>query len=244
MRMDSATREDLKRNELGEAIEGAIHYAEDHSKTILRVAGIVVAVGVVVAGAYFWISSRSDAANELLVRGLKSFDAAVVSTGALPDDPVRPTFASEAARRERSKALFGELDDRFGGSSVGRIAKLYLAQIALQENDAARARALWTEFLEAEAKGPMAAAARVNLWKLDRGEGKAQAVADEIQKILAADDRPLPDDVLLYQLALAYEALGKSDEEAAAYRRIVDEHPQSPYFATAQREAGPAPKES
>lgn len=239
--MDSTTREDLKRNELGEAIGGAIHYAEDHSKTIVRVAIGLVAVGVIALAVYFWTSSRREAANELLVAGLKTFDAAIVESGANPDDPVRPTFPSLEARKAKSLELFTKLDDSYGGTRTGRVAKLYLAQLAVDDNDLARARALWSDYLDDEKTGPMAAAARVNLWKLDRNEGKSQAVADEIRGMLGASDRPLPEDVLLYQLALCHAALGQKDEAAAAYRRIVDEHPQSPYFSVAQREAGPAP---
>jgi TolA-binding protein len=241
--MDSVTREDLKRNELGEAIGEAIHYAEDHSKTILRALAALGILAVIVVGYVLWTSSRRSGANELLTKGMKAFDAEIVATGANPDDPVRPTFATEAARKARSLELFTQLDKRYGGSKVGRVAKLYLAQLAIADNDKARARTLWSDFLADEASGPMAAAAQVNLWKLDRAEGKAQAVADEVQKQLAGTERKLPEDVLLYELALSQTSLGKKDEAAATYRRIVDEHPQSPYFSTAQKEAGPAPKE-
>lgn len=239
--MDSVTREDLKRNELGEAIEGAIHYAEDHSKMILRIAAGLGVAGVLAIVVVLWTANRREGANELLVQGLKAFDAEIVAVGAKPDDPLRPTFASEAARRARAEELFGRLDAKYGGGKVGRIAKLYLAQIALDGGDEARARALWSEFLEAEKSGALAGAARVNLWKLDRAAGKAEAVAAEIASLLAANDRPLPDDVLLFELARSQKAAGKSADAVATWRRIVDEHPQSPYFGEAQREAGPAP---
>lgn len=242
--MDSVTREDLKRNELGEAIGGAIHYAEDHSRTILRILAAIAVAGVIGLGIYLWTSSRSRGANELLVRGLKVYDAQVLESGAKPDDEIAPTFASVAARQGKAKEIFTELEERFGGTRTGRVAKLYLAQIALAEKDSARARAFWQAFLDAEPRGTLAATARVNVWKLDRGEGKAEAVANELKAILDSTDKPLPDDVLLYQLALSYEALGRTGDAAATYRRLIDEHPQSPYFAEAQREAGPAPKES
>jgi len=242
--MDSVTREDLKRNELGEAIEGAIHYAEDHSKTILRALVALGAIAVIALAWFLWSTSRRSGANELLVKAMKSHDAEIVATGANPDDPVHPTFATEAARKAKSLELFGDLDRRYGGRAPGNVAKLYLAQIALADGDKARARSLWTGFLADEKSGPMAAVAQVNVWKLDRAEGKSQPVADEIQKVLAGSDRNLPEDVLLYQLALTQDSLGQKTEAAATWRRIVDEYPQSPYFQTAQKEAGPAPKES
>ncbi len=240
--MDSVTREDLKRNELGEALEKGIHYAEDHARTLAWTVGSVLGAAVLAVAVYLWWHGRVEKANELLFQGIKVFDAPVVATGAHPEDPLEPSFASEAARRDKASGIFTELDSRFGGSSVGRVAKLYLARLALDQNDADRARKLWTSFLDAEPTGPLAANARVNLYRLDRDQGKSAEVEAELAKMLEEADRPLPADVILYQLALTYESLGRPADAAAAYRRIVEEHPQSPYFATAQQEAGTTPK--
>ncbi len=242
--MDSAHREDLKRNELKEALDRGIHYAEDHARTIVWAVAAALGVALVGVALFLWWNSRRASANDLLAHGLRVYDAPIVATGARPDDPTSPSFASESARRDKARELFTALDSRFGGGRVGQVAKLYLAQIALAENDAERARRLWTEFLDDEPTGPLAATARVNLYRLDRDQGKSQAVADELAKMLEQADRPLPNDVILYQLALTYESMGKREDAAAAYRRIVEEHPQSPYFATAQQEAGAAPKGS
>lgn len=238
--MDSVTREDLKRNELEEVLGKGMHYAEDHKRMILYGVGGVLVAALVAAGIFYWIGSRKDGANELLAKALAADSGAVVATGANPGDTAHPTFASEAARRARAKELFGELDSKYGSSATGRVAKLYLAQIALAENDKARAAQLWKAFLDAEPQGALSAAARVNLYKLDREQGRGAELADELKKLLEQDAKPLPVDVILYQLALTYDALGKTDDARATYRRIVDEFPQSPYIADAQREAGPA----
>jgi TolA-binding protein len=238
--MDSVTREDLKRNELGEALGKGIHYAEDHKRMILYGVGAVVGVALVAAGIFYWMGSRKNGANELLGKALRVDGAEVVATGANPGNEAQPTFASDSARRARSKELFGELDAKYGSTATGRVAKLYLAQIAVAENDNERARQLWKAFLDAEPEGALAAAARVNLYKLDREQGRGAELAAELEKMLEQDAKPLPSDVILYQLALTYDALGKADEARASWRRIVDEYPQSPYTADAQREAGPA----
>ncbi len=240
--MDSAHREDLKRNELDEALGKGIHYAEDHKRMLIWGVGGVVGVALLVAGIFLWIGSRKDGANEMLGKALRVDSAEVVATGANPGDPVRPTFASESARRARAKELFAELDERYGSTATGRVAKLYLAQIAIVENDTEKAKQLWRAFLDAEPSGALAATARVNLYKLDREQGRGAELIGELQKMIEQADKPLPADVILYQLALTYQALGKSDDAKASWRRIVDEYPQSPYVADAQREAGPAPK--
>ena len=239
--MDSAHREDLKRNELEEVLGKGMHYAEDHKRMILYGVGGVLGVVLLAAGIFFWIGSRKDGANELLGQALRADGGEVVATGANPADPARPTFASESARRARSKELFTELESRYGSTSTGRVAKLYLAQIAIAENDKEKAKQLWKAFLDAEPEGSLAAAARINLYKLDREQGRGAELAEELKKMLEQDNKPLPSDVILYQLALTYEALGKSDDARKTYRRIVDEYPQSPYIADAQREAGQAP---
>jgi len=239
--MDSAHREDLKRNELEEVLGKGMHYAEDHKRMILYGVGGVLGVVLLAAGIFFWIGSRKDGANELLGQALRADGGEVVATGANPADPARPTFASESARRARSKELFTELESRYGSTSTGRVAKLYLAQIAIAENDKEKAKQLWKAFLDAEPEGSLAAAARINLYKLDREQGRGAELAEELKKMLEQDTKPLPSDVILYQLALTYEALGKSDDARTTYRRIVDEYPQSPYIADAQREAGQAP---
>ena len=242
--MDSATREDLKRNELEEVLGKGIHYAEDHKRMILYGVGGVVGVALLAAGIFYWLGSRKDGANDLLGKALRADGGAVVATGANPGDAAHPSFASEEARRTRSKELFTELDSRYSSTSTGRVAKLYLAQIAITEDDKERAKALWKAFIDAEPDGALSAAARVNLFKLDREQGRGAEVAGELEKMLEQDAKPLPSDVILFQLALTYDALGKGDDAKATYRRIVEEYPQSPYVADAQQEAGQSPKGS
>ena len=113
-------------------------------------------------------------------------------TGADPGNATQPTFSSESARRSRSKELFTQLDSKYGSTATGRVAKLYLAQIAVAENDKERARELWKSFLDAEPEGALAAAARINLYKLDREQGRGAEIAAELQKMLDQDAKPLP----------------------------------------------------
>ncbi|MEO8277684.1 MAG: tetratricopeptide repeat protein [Thermoanaerobaculia bacterium] len=238
--MDAVTREDLKRNELGEALGKGIHYAEDHKRMLVWGIGAAVGLAVVALGVYSWVAHRQTGANELLTQALAADGGQVVATGANPADATHPTFATEAARRTRAKELFTQLDDRYGSTKTGRVAKLYLAQSALKDNDSEKAKQLWNAFLAAEPSGALSAAARVNLYKLDREQGRASAVVDELKKMLDDADKPLPADLILYQLALSYGTLGKTGDVQATYRRILDEYPQSPYASDAQRQAGPA----
>jgi tetratricopeptide (TPR) repeat protein len=237
---DHLRREDLKRNELGEVLGKGIHYAEDHARTLAISLATAVGLALVGAGIWAWTSSRNGHANEALAAALRVAESDVVATGAKPDDPDRPSFASESARRDRAEQLFRDLLDRYGSTGPGRSARMYLAEIAAQKNDLATARKLWEEYLGDDARSPLGVAAQVNLFALDRQEGKGAELAERLKKMLEQTEKPLPDDLVLYQLALTYDQLGRPADAKAAYRRIVDEHPQSPYLSVAQQKAGPA----
>ncbi len=238
---DHLKREDLKRNELGEAIGAGIHYAEGHKRMLLLAIGGAVALALAVWGYFAFTGSRRDAANELLGRALRVAQAEIVPGGAQPADAYAPTFSSAFARDARAAELFAELDERYGSSSVGRVAKLFLADAALAAGDSAKARSLWEEYLAVDDRSPVALSAYVNLFELDRAEGRSEQLVERLRGMLEDPARALPADLLLYQLALTYEKLGRSGDAAASYRRIIDEHPQSPYYATAQQHSAGVP---
>jgi hypothetical protein len=229
------TREDLKRNELGEALEASVHYAEGHLRTILGIVGGLAAMAIVVWGVWYWRSSRVESANELLGDALRVSGGEVVASGAKPDDPLAPTFASEAERDGRARELFERLAASSGPTGAGAAARLWLAERAFAAGDRAGARRRWQEVAE-PATGELAAAARLALARLDREEGKGEALAVSLRQELDSGTGALPADVLLAELARTYETLGKAGDAAAAWKRLVDQHPESAYADLARQQ--------
>ena len=233
------TREDLKRNELGEALEAGVHFAEGHLKMLVGVLGGLAALAVVVWGVWAFRSSRVEKANELLGEALRVAEAEVVATGAKPADPVAPTFASAAAREARARELFERLAASTGPTGAGAAARLWLAERAWSAADRAEARRRWQEVSEGAA-GELAAAARLALARLDREEGRGEALAATLAQELEAGSGALPADVLLAELARTYEALGKGGDAAATWKKLVDQHPESAYADLARQQAAGA----
>jgi len=228
-------RQALKRNELGEALEAGVHFAEDHLKTILWVAGGVVGAALVVWGVLAWRGSRDERGNVALGAALRVAAAPIVAADARPSDERSPSFPSEAARAARARELFEGVVERHGSTSAGAAARLWLARSAFDGGDLAAARRHWQAYLDGAPNGALAIAAQRNLWALDRSEGKGEAVLVAIERDLERGGRRLPADVLLWELATTHEALGHAGEAAAAYRRIGEEHPNSPYADDARR---------
>jgi hypothetical protein len=232
------TRGDLKRNELGEAVEAGVHYAESHWKAILAVFGGIVGAGLLVWGVIAWRGGRAEASNEALGAALRVAAAPVVETGAEPDDAVSPSFASEADRDRRAQALFEQVVAEHGGTEAGASARLWLADRALGRGDRAAAQKLWREYLDEAPGGLFAAVAQRNLWAVGRADGRGEEVLSEVRRALERGRGDLPADALLWELAETHRALGHAEEERTALRRILDEHADSPYAGSARQRLG------
>jgi hypothetical protein len=228
------SREDLKRNELGEALEAGFQFAEGHVRLLLAAVGGILAVVAIVWGVFAWRTSRAEAASESLGAALRAAGAGVVESGANPDHPLEPTFPSAAARDARARELLEKTVAEYGSTGAGHAARLRLAEMAFAAGDRATARQRYRQVLDG-AEGTLAATARVGLAGLDRAEGRGAELATALEKELASKSGPLPVDALLGELARTYEALGRSADARATWQRLADEHPASAYAGLARQ---------
>jgi tetratricopeptide (TPR) repeat protein len=235
------TRKEIKRDEVAEWIGRVTGYLGGHRRAIVLLAVAVVVAAAAAVGAFLWHAGRVEGANELLARAMKVYAAPIEATAPKPDDPDEPSFASEDARRQRARELFTELADSYSLVDVADVAAVYLGRIALTEGETDRARELWSGFVDERPDHVLAGEVRVNLLALRRQGGEAEEVASELQAMLEAppDDRPLPGDVVLYELGQTYEQLGRTGDAQSTFARLVEEYPQSAYTSTAREKAGP-----
>lgn len=229
------TRKEMKRDELSTALGRGYDYAESHVRNILLVLGATVAVGLLVGLFFMYRNSRAEEAGQALTKALEVYMAPIDPAAPKPDDPQAPTFADTAARQAKAKTLFQALHDDYGSTISGDIAAIYLAQIAMAEGQPDRARELWSEFLEEHEGHLLAGETRVNLLRLDRSQGKAQQVADQLAAMLDDPEPPLPQDIILSELAATQEQLGKKEAAIQSYERLTTEFPQSPFARSAQQ---------
>ena len=229
------TRKEIKRDEFTAAVGRSVEYAGSHVRTIGYAIGAVLLLALLGVAFYFWRNSRLQGANEALAQAVKVYQAPVTATGAKPNDPVAPSFANEAARRAKAKELLGKVHDDYGSTAAGDVAGLYLAQIAAEEGRLDDARKGWQEFVNDHDDHMLAGEARLNLISLDRKQGKAQQVVQELQGMLEQNNAALPQDVVLYELAQTFEQLNRRQDAVQTYQRILDEFPQSPYGSDAQQ---------
>jgi tetratricopeptide (TPR) repeat protein len=229
------TRKEIKRNEFAEAVEKTVHYAESHRGPLVQ--GIVaVLVVLVLVGLFFaYRSHRAAKAAEDLSLAILVYDAPLDATAPKPDDPHQPSFRDEASRRAKARERFEDVRSRYGSTRAGAVATSYLGRIAAEQGDQAQARKLWQEVAGGSADPMLASEVHLSLLKLDLAEGKKDEVAKSLEAMLEKGEKPMPEDMILYELASVREQLGRTDEALSAYQRILDEFPRSPYGSEAQQ---------
>lgn len=267
--MSRLTREEMRRDEVREAVFSASTWFAEHIRQILvGIAGVIVVVVGVVLFLNYQEGREAEASFELS-KALEVFraeveapeaDAALDFLDAPPDSapgegdageqPAAQedgeeeglTFASEAERRAEARSALEAVRESYGSTSSARLASVYLGQIAAAEGDTATARALWTEYLESNGgDSALAIGLRMNLYSLDRAEGRGEELAAELRGAVATETSELPKDVLLFELASTLDQLGDEDGARETYQRIVDEYPDSGYAVRARQQLGPDP---
>ncbi len=212
------TRHDIKRDEVLEGLSRTVEFSRRHARQLAWF-GIGALVALVAALAIVtWWGHRRTAAGRALAEAIAG-PAGAESGG---PDP----------------AALAEVVERYRGTRAAGIANAVLGRSAAQSGDLEEARRRWTAFLESSPESMLATGVRRNLLELDRAEGRAEAAAEGLRAMLAADDAPLPADVVLYELARSLQTAGKDAEAAQAYRRLAEEHPDSVHAAEARRQLG------
>lgn len=264
--MSRLTRDEIRRDEVREAVFSASTWFAEHVRQILMgvAAVIVVVVGVVLFLNYQ--DGREKEASHQLSEALKVYRAPIdePATDAIddlfgtppdsaPDEGAaeEPTagsetdgdslsFASEAERRSAARMELEAVRESFGSTSSGRLASVYLGQIAAAEGDTAKARELWTHYLEAAGRDhAMAIGVQLNLYSLDRAEGRGEELAATLRGAVATESSPLPKDALLFELAATLAQLGDEEGARETFQRVVNEFPDSGYAIRARQQLGP-----
>lgn len=238
---DRLSRKEMKRQDgFQETMGRGLEMVQSYRRQIILVVGLLVLLVVVAVGWFIYVQSVEDDAQMLLAEAME-VRSAPVEAGPEATEELEggPTFASAEERGARARELFERVVDDYGASDAADVARVYLGELAAGEGDTERAAELWRDFLDEHPTHMLGAQVRLNLYALERAEGRGEEVVAELEEMVDDEDPALPRDVALYELAITLEELGREEEAAARYQRLVDEFGQSPYAVEArQKTAG------
>jgi predicted negative regulator of RcsB-dependent stress response len=229
------TRKDMKKEDQFVSTMGAtFDYGRSHLRSIVLVVAAVVGVAVLGAIVVFYLDHRKEASGDALAEAMEVYAAPL--TGDTASGTTKgPSFATEEERRNRAKELFTQVEEDFGSTNAGAVASIYLAGIAAEEGNLEAAEGLWRKVADDQKSSVLGMGVRLNLITLRRSRGEGEAVAAELQGMLDAQKRPLPEDAILYELGVTLEELDRGAEAVPHFQRIVDEFPTSQYSQPAQQ---------
>jgi len=243
--MDRQHRRELKHDRFVDEIGTLSFKARQNQRLLLALTLGILAVGLIGFGIYFYRSNREQQAQAALGTAIDVVDSPLiqpVQPGQPPQqqDP-RARYRTDAERNKAAEDQFHAVQKNFSGTDAADVANLYLARMAGSRGEAATAKKLLQDFINEHPKHVLVAAARYSLYQMRIDNGEAPQVVTELNQELAKpDNQILPGDSMLALLAHAYDVQGSADKSKDAYRRIIQQFPDSPYALEAQRRVGGA----
>jgi len=237
--MKRELKKQIKQDELVSGFQQASHWTTTHGSEVKVTAAVVAVVALAAFGATSYLGHRRSEAERAFVKALDTFHSPVSTE--LPEGfepPPGPVFASAAEKHRKAAAEFDEVARKYRSLDAGRRARYYaaLSRMELGEYDTAE-KSLSEIAAQRDRDALEASLARLALADLHRRRGQLDKAIEDYRRLIDDSSFVLPRDHVLLELASTLEAAKHPAEAGAAYRRIVEEFPESVYAAEARRRA-------
>ena len=229
------TRKQIKNDEFITTIDRWIHWVGNNWQQAVIGLGAAVVVGLMWWGVSAILASRSMAASEAMGVALDTYNAPV-GKDAPADAKIK--FASDTERLAAAEKAFAALKAKYSLSKEAKLATLFLARIAADRGDLAKAITQLGELTSGKSGGDVTRLAMLALVRLRLDKGEAAALVPELQVMADGKDSRLPQDIALFELGQVLEKQGKSEDAAKAYRKLLEQFPESAYRQEAQTRLG------
>jgi predicted negative regulator of RcsB-dependent stress response len=178
--VDSRTRKDLKTDKFAVEVGHTFEFLSDHRTEVQRY-GIIVAILLVLGGAYYFYSRSQATARQAALAAAIGVDDATVGPQAQP--PLLNFPTADEKEKARQKA-FGDLAAKYHGTQEGAIGNLYLAADAVDRGDNSAAERLYKDVIDS-APAAYASIASVALGDVYATQGKIDEAEKLLRKVMA-----------------------------------------------------------
>ncbi|ODS59422.1 MAG: hypothetical protein ABS36_00340 [Acidobacteria bacterium SCN 69-37] len=235
--MDAKHRHELKQDEFTLATMTLADRLAEYRTPLLIGAGVVVLVALVVGGVTVYRSQQANKAGAALGIAMATAEAPIVPAPTLPGATQTPgSFPTLTARADAAAEAFTNVVTTYPGTDAAHAAQFQLAAQMLAGGKAAEAEQAYAAVAAGEGRTLRGQAAKLGQAEALLALGRHDEALTIYTDLAAARDGALPVDGVLMQLARASQRAGKTAEARAAFQRVVDEFPESPYTPAAQAE--------
>ena len=240
---EGTERHRLKENEVASWF---VRLTETYEANKQQITVGLVAVAVIVAavvGFVMWRGQTSSQAAAMLADAITAERAPIApapapapAAGATTPAPAPAgSYPTEKARDEAALAKFMAVADAYPSSDAGIAARYHAAAMLVALGRHPEAQQRYQEVMDRAGTSVYGQMAKLGKADAEVAAGKFDGAIAVYKELSADKDGPLPVDGILMQLGRACDAAGKAGDARQAFKRIVDEFPQSPYSAEAKR---------
>lgn len=236
--MKTRERHHLKQNEFAATMGRLTTMAREQRDRMLVLAILVVAV-IAIAGAYtYFTKHKRDQAGAAFAGAMAVYEAQIAPAPTVPGaKQPAGTFPTVKARQEAALQAFQQVAAAYGSTTEGLAASYQVAGIFVALDRLAEAEKAYQDVIGRAPGGSIyGAMARMGLAETLVAEGQYDRAIKEYTDLSGQRDSVIPVDGVLMQLARTYVKAGKPQDARAAFKRIVDEFPESNYGAEARQE--------
>jgi TolA-binding protein len=234
--MKAHERHQLKENDFLKTTVAVTKVVRENRNVVaLGLAAVIVVAGAV-GGWMFWRTHRANEAGALLGVAMATAQAPIAPAPSLPGATQTPgTFPTEQARAEATIKLLTQAADAYPSTDEGIAARYQLGSELLSVGRLDDAQAAFAK-VATSGSSLYAPLARLGEAQAFMAAGKTDEAIKIYTELAAARDSALPVDGLLMELARASQKAGKPQDARAAFKRVVDEFPESTYTADARQQ--------
>lgn len=240
--MKAKERRHLKQNEFAETTAKVVSFAQEQRDRLV-LGGVIAAIVVAAGGGYWWWHHHvNDEAGGLLGVATAIAGAPIAPPPTVPGATQAPgTYPTEKVREAAAQTAYQDVIAKYPSTEAATTARYQLGVTQLQGGAAAQAEQTFQQVVST--------AGANSVYGLMARLGRAQALVEqkkyddaikEYTDLSGQRDSSLPIDGVLMQLARTCQKAGKTQDARAAFKRVVDEFPDSPYAADAKTQMGTA----
>lgn len=221
--MARLTRQELKKDELGQQLGVGLDYFMHHKRPLLKWIGVGAAAVVVVIAVMLFLRHRNESASRAFGSALDTYHAAIIAEP--PKDSTAKTFKTDKDRLEASLTEFTAVASEHGGTAPGRWAKYYigLAHAGLEKYSEAEST------LRELANGgdvDLSASAKLALAGVYEKQNKRADAEKLLKELIEKPANTVPKATAQMALADIYR-LSNPAQAKTIYQELAKEHPET-----------------
>lgn len=235
--MKAAERQRLKENDFVRTVEQTVGAIKGH-RDQFTLGAIVVAVVILGAGGYFfWSHSRDNRAGEMFGEAMAITESPISPPSTLPGAVQAPgTYPTDKARQEAALAAFQAVAKAYPSTNAGMAGSYQAASALLTLDRLQEAEQAFQDVATRAGSGLYGPLARLGLAETYAAERQFDKAIPVYNDLAAQRDGTLPVDGILMQLGQTCVQAGRTQDARAAFKRVVDEFPESTYVQSARQQ--------